>query len=102
MTLLAELVDKSLLQPVEEYEQLYGSRYKMLETIREHASAGLSEQAGSAAELRDRAVDWCLEYATGLEGAWASPERDRRYRAANANSATFEVGERTKVSGPSG
>jgi len=90
-SLLAELVDKSLLQPVEEYEQLYGSRYKMLETIREHASAGLSEQAGSAAELRDRAVDWCLEYATGLEGAWASPERDRRYRAANANSATFEV-----------
>ncbi len=38
--LLAELVDKSLLQPVEEFEQLYGSRYKMLETIREHAYAG--------------------------------------------------------------
>ncbi len=86
--LLAELVDKSLLQPVEEYEQLYGSRYKMLETIREHAAAGL---AGTTDELRDRAVAWCLEYANGLEGAWASTERERRYRAANANSATFEV-----------
>ncbi|HEY3005695.1 MAG TPA: helix-turn-helix domain-containing protein [Kribbellaceae bacterium] len=86
--LLAELVDKSLLQPVEEYEQLYGSRYKMLETIREHASAGLG---GQADELRDRAVAWCLAYADGLEGAWASPDRERRYRAANANSATFEV-----------
>ncbi len=85
--LLAELVDKSLLQPVEEYEQLYGSRYKMLETIREHASEGL----GVTDLLRDRAVTWCEEYAGGLEGAWATPERERRYRAANANAATFEV-----------
>jgi tetratricopeptide (TPR) repeat protein len=36
-------------------------------------------------------VSWCAEYVKGLEGAWASPDRDRRYRAANANSATFEV-----------
>lgn len=89
--LLAELVDKSLLQPVEEYEALYGSRYKMLETIREHASAGLAARQGVTEHLRDRAVLWCSEYAGGLDGAWATPERDRRYRAANANSATFEV-----------
>jgi tetratricopeptide (TPR) repeat protein len=28
---------------------------------------------------------------SGLEGAWSSPDRDRRYRAAHANSAVFEV-----------
>ena len=89
--LLAELVDKSLLQPVPEFEQLYGARYKMLETIREHAYAGLSSQGDDLAVFRDRAVAWCSEYVKGLEGAWASPDRDRRYRAANANSATFEV-----------
>jgi predicted ATPase len=89
--LLAELVDKSLLQPVPEFEQLYGARYKMLETIREHAYAGLSSQDDDLAVFRDRAVAWCSEYVKGLEGAWASPDRDRRYRAANANSATFEV-----------
>ena len=89
--LLAELVDKSLLQPVEEYEQLYGSRYKMLETIREHASEGLAAQPGVTDQLRDRAMSWCEDYAAGLEGAWATPERDRRYRAAHANAATFEV-----------
>ncbi|ADB31448.1 transcriptional regulator, XRE family [Kribbella flavida DSM 17836] len=61
--LLAELVDKSLLQPVLEFEALYGARYKMLETIREHAYAGLASQGTD----------------------------QQRYRAANANSATFEV-----------
>ncbi|ONI76624.1 XRE family transcriptional regulator [Kribbella sp. ALI-6-A] len=89
--LLAELVDKSLLQPVLEFEALYGARYKMLETIREHAYAGLTSQSTDLTEFRDRAVSWCAEYVKGLEGAWASPDRDRRYRAANANSATFEV-----------
>ncbi|GAB3829257.1 ATP-binding protein [Kribbella italica] len=89
--LLAELVDKSLLQPVLEFEQLYGARYKMLETIREHAYGGLTSQGTDLTEFRDRAVAWCAEYVKGLEGAWSSPDRDRRYRAANANSATFEV-----------
>jgi tetratricopeptide (TPR) repeat protein len=89
--LLAELVDKSLLQPVLEFEQLYGARYKMLETIREHAYAGLSSQSTDLTEFRDRAVAWCAKYVEGLEGAWSSPDRERRYRAANANSATFEV-----------
>ncbi|MEV6286535.1 helix-turn-helix domain-containing protein [Kribbella sp. NPDC051770] len=89
--LLAELVDKSLLQPVLEFEQLYGARYKMLETIREHAYAGLTSQGTDLTEFRDRAVTWCAEYVKGLEGAWSSPDRERRYRAANANSATFEV-----------
>jgi predicted ATPase/DNA-binding XRE family transcriptional regulator len=89
--LLAELVDKSLLQPVEEFEQLYGSRYKMLETIREHAYAGLISQNHDLTEFRDRAVAWCATYVESLEGAWSSPDRERRYRAANANSATFEV-----------
>ena len=89
--LLAELVDKSLLQPVLEFEQLYGARYKMLETIREHAYAGLSSQGEDLIEFRDRTVAWCSTYVGSLEGAWASPDRDRRYRAANANSATFEV-----------
>ena len=88
--LLAELVEKSLLQPVLEFEQLYGSRYKLLETIREHAYAGLSSQ-GDLTEFRDRAVQWCATYVSGLEGAWSSPDRDRRYRAAHANSALFEV-----------
>ncbi|MFC9692359.1 ATP-binding protein [Kribbella sp. NPDC056951] len=89
--LLAELVDKSLLQPVHEFEQLYGARYKMLETIREHAYAGLSSQGDDLTEFQDRAVEWCTTYVAGLEGAWSSPDRDRRYRAANANSALFEV-----------
>lgn len=89
--LLAELVDKSLLQPVLEFEQLYGARYKMLETIREHAYAGLSSQGSDLTEFRDRAVGWCSKYVEGLDGAWSSPDRERRYRAANANSATFEV-----------
>ncbi len=89
--LLAELVDKSLLQPVHEFEQLYGARYKMLETIREHAYAGLSSQGDDLTEFQDRAVEWCTRYVAGLEGAWSSPDRDRRYRAANANSALFEV-----------
>lgn len=89
--LLSELVENSLLQPVEEFEQLYGSRYKMLETIREHASAGLGSQDDDVNEFRDRAVDWCSTYAESLEGAWSSPDRDRRYRAANANAAIFEV-----------
>ncbi|MEJ1110695.1 MULTISPECIES: ATP-binding protein [unclassified Kribbella] len=89
--LLAELVDKSLLQPVTEFEQLYGARYKLLETIREHAYAGLSSQADDLIEFRDRAVAWCSTYVEGLGGAWSSPDRDRRYRAAHANSALFEV-----------
>ncbi|TDD62129.1 helix-turn-helix domain-containing protein [Kribbella antibiotica] len=89
--LLAELVDKSLLQPVHEFEQLYGARYKMLETIREHAYAGLTSQDDDLTEFQDRAVEWCTTYVAGLEGAWSSPDRDRRYRAANANSALFEV-----------
>ena len=89
--LLAELVDKSLLQPVHEFEQLYGARYKLLETIREHAYAGLSSQGDDLIEFRDRAVAWCSTYVSGLEGAWSSPDRDRRYRAAHANSALFEV-----------
>ncbi|QNE21673.1 helix-turn-helix domain-containing protein [Kribbella qitaiheensis] len=89
--LLAELVDKSLLQPVLEFEALYGARYKMLETIREHAYAGLSSQDEDLTEFRDRTVTWCSTYVEGLDGAWSSPDRDRRYRAANANSATFEV-----------
>ncbi|MEV6270827.1 helix-turn-helix domain-containing protein [Kribbella sp. NPDC051936] len=88
--LLAELVEKSLLQPVHEFEQLYGARYKLLETIREHAYAGLSSQ-DDLTEFRDRAVEWCATYVSGLEGAWSSPDRDRRYRAAHANSALFEV-----------
>lgn len=89
--LLAELVDKSLLQPVLEFEALYGARYKMLETIREHAYAGLSSQGSDLTDYRDRTVAWCAKYVVGLDGAWSSPDRDRRYRAANANSATFEV-----------
>lgn len=89
--LLAELVEKSLLQPVHEFEQLYGARYKLLETIREHAYAGLSSQADDLTEFRDRAVAWCSTYVQGLEGAWSSVDRDRRYRAAHANSALFEV-----------
>lgn len=89
--LLAELVDKSLLQPVLAFEQLYGGRYKMLETIREHAYAGLMSQGDDMTEFRDRTVAWCSTYVEGLDGAWASPDRDRRYRSANANSATFEV-----------
>ncbi len=89
--LLAELVDKSLLQPVNEFEQLYGARYKLLETIREHAYAGLSSQGDDLIEFRDRAVAWCSTYVDGLGGAWSSPDRDRRYRAAHANSALFEV-----------
>ncbi|MEV6415400.1 helix-turn-helix domain-containing protein [Kribbella sp. NPDC051718] len=89
--LLAELVDKSLLQPVHEFEALYGARYKMLETIREHAYAGLSSQGTDLVEFKDRTVAWCSTYVEGLDGAWSSPDRDRRYRAANANSATFEV-----------
>ncbi|MFI5708918.1 ATP-binding protein [Kribbella sp. NPDC051620] len=89
--LLAELVDKSLLQPVHEFEALYGARYKMLETIREHAYAGLSSQGSDLVEFKDRTVTWCSTYVEGLDGAWSSPDRDRRYRAANANSATFEV-----------
>ncbi|GAA0589701.1 XRE family transcriptional regulator [Kribbella sandramycini] len=89
--LLAELVEKSLLQPVHEFEALYGARYKMLETIREHAYAGLSSQGDDLSEFQDRAVEWCTTYVAGLEGAWSSPDRERRYRAANANSAIFEV-----------
>jgi predicted ATPase len=89
--LLAELVEKSLLQPVHEFEQLYGARYKLLETIREHAYAGLSSQGDDLTESQDRAVAWCSTYVSGLEGAWSSPDRDRRYRAAHANSALFEV-----------
>ena len=89
--LLAELVEKSLLQPVNEFEQLYGARYKLLETIREHAYAGLSSQGDDLIAFRDRAVAWCSTYVSGLEGAWSSPDRDRRYRAAHANSAVFEV-----------
>ncbi|GAA3560206.1 ATP-binding protein [Kribbella ginsengisoli] len=89
--LLAELVDKSLLQPVHEFEALYGARYKMLETIREHAYAGLSSQGSDLVEFKDRTVTWCSTYVEGLDGAWSSPDRERRYRAANANSATFEV-----------
>ncbi|WBQ03191.1 ATP-binding protein [Kribbella sp. CA-293567] len=89
--LLAELVDKSLLQPVMEFEALYGARYKMLETIREHAYAGLSSQGDDLVEFKDRTVAWCAKYVEGLDGAWSSPDRERRYRAANANSASFEV-----------
>ncbi|MEV8372812.1 helix-turn-helix domain-containing protein [Kribbella sp. NPDC056861] len=89
--LLAELVDKSLLQPVMEFEQLYGARYKMLETIREHAYAGLSSQGDDLVEFKDRTVTWGSTYVEGLDGAWSSPDREQRYRAANANSATFEV-----------
>ncbi len=69
--LLAELVDKSLLQPVQEFEQLYGARYKLLETIREHAYAGLSSQGDDLIEFRDRTVAWCSTYVGGLEGAWS-------------------------------
>jgi tetratricopeptide (TPR) repeat protein len=63
----------------------------MLETIREHAYRGLSSQGDDLTEFNDRAVAWCSTYVEGLEGAWSSPDRDRRYRAAHANSALFEV-----------
>ena len=42
-----------------QFEQLYGARYKLLETIREHAYGGLSSQGDDLTEFRNRAVAWC-------------------------------------------
>jgi predicted ATPase len=59
---LQSLLDKSLLR---RRESRFGSRYWMLETIREYAAQRL-EDAGDASTLRRRQAEWCCELAERL------------------------------------
>ena len=59
---LQSLLDKSLLR---RRDSTFGSRYWMLETIREFA-AQLLEDAGDASTLRRRQAEWCCELAERL------------------------------------
>jgi len=59
---LQSLLDKSLLR---RRESTFGSRYWMLETIREYA-AQLFEDAGGASALRRQQAEWCCELAERL------------------------------------
>jgi predicted ATPase/class 3 adenylate cyclase len=56
---LQSLLDKSLLR---RRDSTFGSRYWMLETIREYAAQRL-EDAGDASTLRRRQAEWCCELA---------------------------------------
>jgi predicted ATPase/class 3 adenylate cyclase len=61
---LQSLLDKSL---VRRRESDFGSRYLMLETIREYAAERLDE-AGESTALKTRHADWCCELAEDLIG----------------------------------
>jgi tetratricopeptide (TPR) repeat protein len=61
---LQSLLEKSL---VRRRESDFGSRYLMLETIREYAAERLDE-AGASTDLRARHADWCRELAEELIG----------------------------------
>ncbi|WP_027341077.1 BTAD domain-containing putative transcriptional regulator [Hamadaea tsunoensis] len=64
--LLAALVDKSLLQPIEETGPLTAARYRMLETIREYASERLADE-GTAEPVRARFTAYYLALTGELE-----------------------------------
>ena len=64
--LLAELVEKSLLQPVNEFEPLVRRSLQAAATIREHAYHLLS-QGDDLIDFRA----WCSTYVSGLEGTWS-------------------------------
>jgi predicted ATPase len=61
---LQSLLEKSL---VRRRESDFGSRYLMLETIREYAAERLDE-AGESTDLKARHADWCRELAEELIG----------------------------------
>jgi len=60
--ILQSLLDKSLLR---RRDSTFGSRYWMLETIREYSAERL-EDAGDASALRRRHAEWCCELAERL------------------------------------
>jgi predicted ATPase len=66
---IAQLVDKSLVEP--EREQ-HGTRYRLLETIRTYALERLDDRGGTDA-LRRRHASWCAEFiaqvSAGVRGA---------------------------------
>jgi predicted ATPase/DNA-binding CsgD family transcriptional regulator len=70
---LARLGDQSLLVVS---NSAGGTRYRALETIRQYGEALVSE-AGEAAQLRERHLDWCLRVATDLSKL---PPEDRAVR----------------------
>jgi predicted ATPase len=67
---LQSLIDKSL---VRRRDTSFGSRYWMLETIREYATERL-EQSGQAELIRQRHAEWCVRFAEDLLG----PPGERR------------------------
>jgi predicted ATPase len=61
---LQSLIDKSLLR---RRDTSFGSRYWMLETIREYAAERL-EKSGEADVMRQRHAKWCAQFAENLIG----------------------------------
>ncbi|HET6529015.1 MAG TPA: LuxR C-terminal-related transcriptional regulator [Actinoplanes sp.] len=73
---LGRLVDKSLVVAEDHGGEF---RYRLLETIRAYGTARLAER-GEESALRDRHLDWCLEF---VEATEAQRERDAdRWRRA--------------------
>lgn len=60
--LVSDLIEKSL---VSMYGDEASVRYRLLETVREYASARL-EEIGEPEALRGRHLDWCLRFAQGV------------------------------------
>jgi predicted ATPase/class 3 adenylate cyclase len=77
--LLAQLVEKSLVQPEEPgscAERGCGEvRYRLLETVRQYARERLLE-VGEAAAVRGQHRDWCLSLAERAEPMLTGPEQD--------------------------
>ncbi|MGD8402317.1 MAG: adenylate/guanylate cyclase domain-containing protein [Anaerolineales bacterium] len=69
LDLLTEIVDKSLVQVDESGETI---RYKRLETIRQYAREKLLE-TDEAIDVRDRHLDYYIEYANILEKDYINP-----------------------------
>lgn len=68
--LLAALVDMSVVGRVGET----GSRYRMLETIRQHGSARL-EEAGTSGYWQGRHLDWFATLVAELDEQWIGPDQ---------------------------
>jgi predicted ATPase len=71
LDLLTGLVDKSLL--VAE-DSAAGTRYRLLETMRQYAAQKLLD-AAEAADARDQHLAWCLEFTNGAERGLHGPQR---------------------------
>ena len=71
LDLLTALADKSL---VAAEPEALGTRYRLLETVRQYAAERLAE-SGEADPVRDRHLSWCVELASEAEPRLQGPDQ---------------------------